>query len=101
AALLQRHLELERATVAIAGECDASAVGAEPYELLVGTRPRREALRADVERLEQVRLARPVRARDEHEPRFERELEALVGTEVAERDVPDDQALVSLPRQPD
>jgi hypothetical protein len=36
-----------------------------------------------VERLEQVRLARPVRPGHEHEPRLQPELEPRVGTEVA------------------
>ena len=39
-------------------ERDPRAVGAEADELRVRPRPRREALRADVQRLEQVRLAR-------------------------------------------
>ena len=43
-----------------------------------------------MERLEQVRLAGPVRARDEHDPRLEGELEAWVRAEVAERDLADD-----------
>jgi hypothetical protein len=45
-----------------------------------------------VQRLEQVRLSRPVRARDEDEPGLQLELEPFVAAEVAERDVPDDQA---------
>jgi hypothetical protein len=43
---------------------------AETDELRVGARPRREPLRADVERLEQVRLADAVRADREDEPRL-------------------------------
>ena len=48
---------------------------AEPDELLVGTRSRRKALGADMQRLEQVRLARAVRAGDEDDARLECELE--------------------------
>ncbi len=57
----------------------------------VGARARREPLRADVQRLEQVRLAGAVRARHEHEARFEGEVERRVGAKVAERDPGDDQ----------
>jgi hypothetical protein len=44
-----------------------------------------------VQRLEQVRLAGAVRARDEDEPGLERELEPFVRAKVAERDALDDQ----------
>ena len=62
-----------------------------PDQLRVRARARREALRADVERLEQVRLAGAVRAGDEDEPRLERELQPGIRPEVAERDLGDDQ----------
>ena len=45
-----------------------AASRAEADELRVGPRPRREALRPDVQRLEQVRLAGAVRPDGEHEP---------------------------------
>jgi len=63
----------------------------EADELALGTRARREPLRAEVERLEQVRLADAVVADDEHEPRREAEVEGGVGAVVPERDVRDDQ----------
>ena len=46
-----------------AAQRDPSRLLAEADELRVGARPRREALRADVQRLEQVRLPRAVRRR--------------------------------------
>jgi len=46
-----------------------------------------------VERLEQVRLPRAVRTRDEDDARLQRELEPFVGAEVAEADRKDDQPL--------
>jgi hypothetical protein len=49
-------------------------------------------LAADVERLEQVRLAGAVVTDDEYETGFECELEAGVRAEVAQRDRRDDQA---------
>ncbi len=54
-------------------------------------RPEREPLGRDVHRLEQVRLPGAVRARDEDEPRLERELEPWVRADVAERDLLHDQ----------
>jgi hypothetical protein len=94
---LQRHLELDRTAGPVARERDPGSGGAEPDELLVGPRPGREALGADVERLEQVRLAGPVRARDEDDPGLQCELEPFVGAEVAEGDRSDDQARFSYP----
>jgi LmbE family N-acetylglucosaminyl deacetylase len=49
-------------------------------------RSRREALRRDVQRLEQVRLADAVRADDEDDPGLERELERRVRAVVRKRD---------------
>ena len=54
---------------------DARAALAEADQLPVRARPRREALRADVQRLEQVRLARAVLPDDEHDARLEVEVE--------------------------
>ena len=73
--------------------CTHHACGgrAEADELRVGPGPRREALRADVQRLEQVRLPGAVRPGHEHEARLEVELEPRVGAEVPERDPRDDQ----------
>jgi hypothetical protein len=44
-----------------------------------------------VERLEEVRLPRAVRARDEHEAGSQLEVEAMVGAEVEERELADDE----------
>jgi hypothetical protein len=46
--------------------------------------------------LEQIRLAGAVRAGDEHEARLEGELEPFVRSEVAEKDLADDQAVSIL-----
>jgi hypothetical protein len=46
-------------------QLDAGGLGAEADQLRVIARPRREPLRADMQRLEQVRLAGAVRAGDE------------------------------------
>jgi hypothetical protein len=96
--VLQRHLERDGPPRALSLERDPGAGRAEADELLVGTRARREALRADVERFEQVRLAGAVRPGDEDEPGLQPELEAFVAAEVSERDVPDDQAPLLSPR---
>ena len=53
-----------------AAQRDPRRVAPEADQLRVGARPRREALRADVQRLEQVRLAGAVRPDHEHEPRL-------------------------------
>ena len=45
-----------------------------------------------MERFEQVRLARPVGARDEHDSGLQGELETRVRAEVPEGDLADDQA---------
>jgi hypothetical protein len=60
-------------------------------QLRVGARARREALGADVERLEQVRLAGAVRTGEEDDTGPELQLEPRIGAEVAERDPVDDQ----------
>jgi hypothetical protein len=44
-----------------------------------------------VERFEQVRLAGTIRPGDQHQPRLERELEALVRPVAPQRDLGDDQ----------
>jgi hypothetical protein len=48
---------------------------AEADELRVAARARREALRAEVQRLEQIRLAGAVLANDEDDPGGEREID--------------------------
>jgi hypothetical protein len=48
-------------------------------------------LRADVQRLEQVRLAGAVWSDDEYQTRLESEVEPCVGADVAQRDFADDQ----------
>lgn len=66
-------------------------IGPVPDELGIGASAWREALGADVQGLEQIGLARTVRAGDENEAGLELELEPGVRPEVAERDVGDDQ----------
>src|SRR4029077_8393154 len=70
----------------------------EAYELCVGTRARRETLRPDMKRLEQVRLAGAVLPDDQDQTRLQREVESRVRADVPERDRTDDQR---LPGQPD
>ena len=72
-------------------ELHARGLGAEADQLRVGTCARREALRPDVERLEQVRLAGPVRTDHEHEPGLQLELEPSIRAEISQRDLVDDQ----------
>jgi hypothetical protein len=59
--------------------------------LRICTRAWREALRADVQRLEQVRLAGAVRANNENESRLEAEVKPGVRADVTQRDFSDDQ----------
>ena len=63
----------------------ACRVPAEAHQLGVRTRPRREALRPDMQRLEQVRLAGAVRAGHQHEAGLELQVERRVRAVVAER----------------
>src|SRR5205085_7624346 len=86
-------LERERRPGARALERNPRGRLAEADQLRVRARPRREALRSHVQRLEQVRLPRAVRPDDEHEPRLEPDLEPFVGAVVAKRDRLDDQSL--------
>jgi hypothetical protein len=72
-------------------ERDERRVLAEADQLAVGARARREALRAEVQRLEQVRLAGTVLPNYEDDSGSEVEVERRVGAVVSERDVPDDQ----------
>ena len=61
--------------------------------------PGREALRTDVQRLEQIRLAGPVRPDDKYEARLQLELEPSVRAEISQRDLVDDQALTGQGRR--
>jgi hypothetical protein len=87
----QGHLDLEPPGAQSACQLDPGGLGPEADELRVVAAPRREALRADVQRLEQVRLARPVLTDGEHEPGLEAQLERGVGAVVAERERLNDQ----------
>ena len=86
----QRHLQLDLGIATNAAQRDACHLLAESNELGVGTGARREALRADVQRLEQVRLPCAVGANYEHKTRLEIEVEASVRPDVSERDRLDD-----------
>jgi hypothetical protein len=85
------HLGLERRLPVASGQPHTCRRLAEADEPGLGSRPRREPLRPDVQPLEQVRLPHPVRARHQHDSGIELELELGVGAEVSERDVLDDQ----------
>jgi len=71
---------------------DAAAGLTEADQLGVVARAWREALRADVQRLEQVRLADAVRPDRKNEPRLQLQLEPFIRAKVAQRDAGDDQA---------
>ena len=64
---------------------------AEADELRIGPGARREALRADVKRLEQIRLPGAVRAGHEHQPGLQLDVEPSVRAEVPEGGRRDDQ----------
>jgi hypothetical protein len=81
---VQDDVDLERRPAAGAGERDSRAFSPEADQARIGARAGREALGADVQRLEQVRLAGPVRADDEYEPRLQPELEAGVRAEISQ-----------------
>src|SRR5215203_2874274 len=65
--------------------------------LAVAACPRREALRPEVERLEQVGLAGAVRAHREHDAGLELQVERGVRADVPKRDLRDDQPARSAP----
>src|SRR5262249_54714682 len=65
---------------------------AEPDQVRVASCARREPLRRDMQRLEQVRLADAIRADGEHEPWAKPELEPRVRPEAPELQRCDDQA---------
>src|SRR5581483_6061716 len=87
----ERDVDPHVRAAACAGETDPGSLLPEADQLRVGPRARREALGADVKRLEQVRLAGAVRADGQDETRTQRQLEARVRAEVRERDRGDDQ----------
>jgi hypothetical protein len=86
----QRHLE--RRLRAAAGDDDARRLLAEADQLRVLARARREPLGADVQRLEQVRLADAVRPDREDDPARERQVERCVRPVLAERQLVDQPA---------
>src|SRR5262249_483207 len=88
---MQNNVQLESRAGAGAGQGDPRAVRSKPNQVRVAARPRREALRADVQRLEEVGLPRAVGTHDEHKPRLQLELELGVGAVVPERNGADDQ----------
>ena len=65
----ERDADVERRLTAPTGKRDSRSRRAEADQLRVDARARREPLRSDVQGLEQVRLARAVRADDEHDAR--------------------------------
>ena len=84
-------LDLEVSPAELSRELDPSRLGAEAHQLRVVAAAGREALRTDVQRLEQVRLAGSVLADGQHQSRLESQLERGVGAVVAERERADDQ----------
>src|SRR5262249_7563008 len=87
----QRELDADPGPAPEAVGDDTAGLLADTDDVAVGPRARRETLGAQVQRLDQVRLAGPVRADEQHEPGLERELEPRVGADVPERDRLDDQ----------
>ena len=75
-----------------AGERDSCRVSAKPDRGRLAASPEREALRAHVDGLEEIRLAGAVGTRDEDEPRDEVELLASIRAEVGQAEVCDDQS---------
>ena len=62
----QHDVDLEPRARALAFERDTRAFLTKPDQACICTRSWRKPLRPDMQRLEQVRLARTVRSRDEH-----------------------------------
>jgi hypothetical protein len=87
----QAELHLDGSAVPLAAKRDPAGVLAEAQHLRVRARPRREPLRPEVQRLEQVRLSGPVGPDGQHEARLEIEVEPRVRANVPERDRADDQ----------
>ncbi len=85
-ARLESHLEPVLAVIARQVERDAGHARAAPDHLPLVGRPRGARGTAEVDRLEEVRLARPVRTADHGQPRRQRDLRAVVVAEVAHLD---------------
>ena len=66
-------VDLQRRLAAPALEPNPRGGLTEADQLRVGARPGREPLRPDMQRLEQIRLARAVRAHCQHETRLQRQ----------------------------
>jgi hypothetical protein len=81
----------------VAAQGDACRITAEPDELRIRARPRREALCPYVQRLEQVGLPGTVWAGDQDKPRLEPQIELRVGTKIAKRECGDDQPATKAP----
>ena len=91
-ALAQRHRCLDRRRRrGVPPPTTRAAVSPKRISCAVVTRARREALRREVQRLEQVRLADTVSADDQHDPGREVEVERRVRPVLAERYAIDDQ----------
>src|SRR5579884_2408626 len=88
---LEGDLDVDRHRTASAVDADSRAALAETNELRVAARPGRKALRAHVERLEEVRLADSVRTHGEHEAGTKLQREPLVRPERCEMNRLDDQ----------
>jgi hypothetical protein len=88
----QRQRRLERRLRTTAGDDDPRSLLPEADQLRVLPCPRREPLRADVQRLEQVRFADAVRADREDDPVRERQVERRVRPVLAERELVDQPA---------
>ena len=88
----ERDLNLQPRAGPRARQLDSRGLRAEANELRIVAASRRETLRSDVDRLEQIRLARAVPADGQQEPGGQLQLERRVRAVVAERDFPDDQA---------
>ena len=87
----EHDVRRERVGTQAAGKPDACCIRIEPDQRSVAAGARGESLRTHVERLEQIRLAGAVRAVEKHDPGLQAQLERGVRTEVAKRDVADDQ----------
>jgi hypothetical protein len=86
---------LKRGLTAGSGQRHDRCVLAEADQVAVGARPRAEPLSADVERLEQIRLAGAVLADDQDDARTKLEIEPSVRAVLAKRDGVDDQRTIS------
>jgi hypothetical protein len=90
--LPQRQRHLERRFRTPAGNDDSRGPFAEADQLRILPCSRREPLRPDVQRLEQVRLADAVRPDRQDDPVRERQVERRVRPVLAERELVDQPA---------